>query len=106
MINTIKGIAEMTYGEKESYLGIVNRKYIKKKLNIAFQYRNQTFFKKQYILLKEKKQLKFKESLFYIIIKNHILFQMFNLILIYLRKIKRNVVFRFGLIVHFNERTL
>src|SRR5665647_578250 len=80
LINTIMEIAEMTFREKEYYLEIVKTKYIKKRLNIAFQYRNQSFFKKQYILLKEKKQLKLKEILFDIIINNFILFKIFKFI--------------------------
>src|SRR5665647_796662 len=80
LINTIMEIAEMTFREKEYYLEIVKTKYIKKRLNIAFQYRNQSFFKKKYILLKEKKQLKLKEILFDIIINNFILFKIFKFI--------------------------
>lgn len=88
LINTLSYM-NMTSDVKDKYLTAIKILYSKKRLNIAFQYRNLSLFQNQYTYIKSIKELELKDFIYYVMIRNVILYNLFKPILSHVIYIKR-----------------
>lgn len=58
-------IKEMKIREGQHYIDIVREKYIRKRLQIAYKFRNKEYLQKQYKLLKDRGKINFRDRLVY-----------------------------------------
>jgi len=74
LINVIDGIKTMNQADKNLYFALIEKKYARKKLRIAFQFRNIKIFLKNYDILKKSSWITMQDYLLYLIIKNKIIY--------------------------------
>jgi glycosyltransferase involved in cell wall biosynthesis len=66
---------------RNKYISETQERYTRQRLSLAFKYRDQVLFKKQFLILKKREQLNRKEYIYNILINNWLFYQSFTLLL-------------------------
>lgn len=81
IINTLQNIV-MSSDEKEKYIYEISIRYSRKRIEIAFQYKNKELFKEQYLYLLKENRANWKDKLKFLIINNSPLYSLYEVLLI------------------------
>jgi glycosyltransferase involved in cell wall biosynthesis len=93
IIATLNSI-DMAEDLRKKYIFGTKIRYTRERLTLAFQLRDMILFKEQYNILKEKRHVNRKERVYNIVMKNLILYQIFNLLSPFFNKLIKISLFR------------
>ena len=74
LVNVIDGIKTMNQADKGLCFALIEEKYVRRKLRIAFQFRDIKFFNKNYMILQQYREIRVQDYLLYLAIKNKFIY--------------------------------